>query len=86
MRKKTDDHDEIGQEQKVMKMAKKPGKIRMKAKRLRLKPVPIVPSGVHIGSDGSVMVRGGDLELCERVASRLAKRMHQRVMTDRMFQ
>ena len=67
-------------------MKKKMKKPKVRAKKRRGRFAPIVPSGVHIGSDGSVMVRGGDLELCERVASRLAKRMHQRVMTDRMFQ
>ena len=43
------------------------------------------PSAVTIASDGTVNVVCHDINTCEKIAVKLAKRMHQRVMTDMMF-
>ena len=46
---------------------------------------PFPPSAVSIASDGTVNVMCPDIRICEKIAVKLAKRMHQRVMTDMMF-
>ena len=46
---------------------------------------PPPPSAISISSDGTVNVMCPDIRTCEKIAVKLAKRMHQRIMTDMMF-
>lgn len=46
---------------------------------------PPPPSAISITSDGTVNVMCPDIKTCEKIAVKLALRMHQRIMTDMMF-